>query len=73
MHVCTWIMEEVPDHSKTYHCSKGSGVPLVFCSLCPTPLRVGTLVSVAEHVNTHIINSEFFFLTYVAISLIHFT
>lgn len=47
-------MEEVADHSKTYHCSMGSVVPLVFCSLCPTLLRAGTSVSVAKHDNTHV-------------------
>lgn len=54
VHVCTWIMEEVADHSETYHCSMGSVVPLVFCSLCPTLLRAGTSVSVAKHDNTHV-------------------
>ncbi len=47
IHLCTWLMEEA-DHSKTYHCSMGSVVPLVFCSLCPTLLTAGTSVSVAE-------------------------
>lgn len=51
-HVYTWIMEDVADHSKTCHCSRGSAVSPVFCSLCPTLLRAGTSVSVVEHVNT---------------------
>lgn len=54
VHVCTWIMEEVADHSKTYHCSRDSAVPPVFCSLCPTLLKAGTSVSVAEHVRNYI-------------------
>lgn len=44
-------MEVVDDHSKTYHCSMGSGVPLVVCSLCPTLPRAGTSVSVKEYIN----------------------
>ncbi len=55
-HVRTWITEEVADHSKTYHCSRGSVVPLVFCSLCPTLLRAGTSVSVVEHINFFILH-----------------
>lgn len=42
LHVCTWIMEAVADHSKTGHCLMGSVVPQVFCSLCQILLRAGT-------------------------------
>lgn len=59
MHVCTWIKEEVAVHLKTYHCSRGSVVPPVFCSLCPTLLRAGTSVSVEEHKLKHLFKSLF--------------
>lgn len=46
VHVSTWIIAEVADHSKTYHCLRGSVVALVFYSLYPTLLRAGTSASV---------------------------
>lgn len=53
VYMCTWIMEKVADHSRTYHCLKGSVAALIFCSPCLTLLRAGKLVAVTEHVNTH--------------------
>lgn len=70
--VCTWIMEEVADRLKTYHCWRDSVVHLVFCSLYLTLQRAGTSVSVEEHVNMLKIH-VFFFLSNVINSVTYFT
>lgn len=54
-------MEEDADHSKTYHCLKGSVVAPAFCSLCQTLLRAGTAASVVEH-KTQLTIQNFIFL-----------
>lgn len=61
----TWIMEEVGDHLKTCHCSRGSAVPPVFCSLYRTLLRAGTSASVADNMLIHVRKSEFDYLFYL--------
>lgn len=48
VYVHTWIMEEVAE-SKTCHCSRGSVVALVVCSLCLILPRAGTFVFAAEY------------------------
>lgn len=54
VHLSTWTMEVVADHSKTCHCLRGSVVALVFYSLYPTLLRAGTSASVAGHEITQV-------------------
>lgn len=70
---CTWIKEEVADHLKTCHCSRGSAVPPVVCSLYRTLLRAGTSASVADNILKHMSENMNFIHCFTKLLILHIT